>query len=48
MAIVLQKYDVLDVIIDLVRAFHDNMKAKIFMTGESAQIQVSNELMGPV
>ena len=44
MWLVLQKYGILGVMIDLVRVLHDNMEAKVFVTGESARIQVSNGL----
>ena len=46
MWLVLQKcaYDVLGVMMDPVRALHDNMKAEVFVAGESAWIQVSNGL----
>ena len=46
MWLTLQKcaYDVLGVMMDLVRALHNNMKAKVFVAGESAWIQVSNGL----
>ena len=40
MWLVLQKYGVPDVIVDLVRALHDNIKVKVFMAGEYVRIQV--------
>ena len=44
MWLVLQKYGIPGVMIDLVRVLHDNMAAEVFVAGESAQIQVSNGL----
>ena len=41
---VLQKYSILGVMIDLVRALHDNMVAEVFVADKSARIQVSNGL----
>ena len=42
--LVLQKYGILGVVIDLLRALHDNMIAEVFVAGESAWIQVSSGL----
>ena len=44
MWLVLQKYGVPTVVVDLVRGLHENMKATVLVAGESAQIQVSNGL----
>ena len=40
--LILQKYGILGVMIDLVRVLQDNMGAEAFVAGESAKIQVSN------
>ena len=44
MWLVLQKYGVPTVVVDLVRGLHENMEATVSVAGESAQIQVSNGL----
>ena len=42
--VVLQKYGVPTVVVNLVRGLHENMEATVSVAGESAQIQVSNGL----
>ena len=44
MWLVLQKYGIPGVMIDLIRVLHDNMAAEVFVADESAWIQVSNGL----
>ena len=44
MWLVLQKYGVPTVVVDLVRGLHENMEATVSVAGESAQIQVSHGL----
>ena len=44
MWLVLQKYGIPGVMIDIVRVLQDNMGAEVFVAGESARIHVSNGL----